>query len=166
MRWSKLKKLVESNFADPVASRVAIHSTRYGGCTCGHAWFALDGEVVANFCTRAYFNRFAYGLKEEDQGVSEEQAKRYRDQPVEYGEINRQDLYESCWAYVHDISFQDALKSDDPLIQAFVMLDKRLGKRRIATLDREAFHPLAIKMLDIRLAADQSSAARTRELSS
>lgn len=52
MRWSMLRKLVEKRFCDEVKRRVAIKSTVYGNCSCGHAWVTLDGEVLANFRTR------------------------------------------------------------------------------------------------------------------
>lgn len=154
MRWSKLKQLVEANFAESVRSRLAIHSTAYGNCTCGHAWLTLDGEVIANFCTRAYFNRFQYGLKELDAGLTDEQVKRYADQSVEYGEISRQDVYEVCWEFVHDISIDDAMQRDDPLIQSLMVLDKRVGKRRLAKLEPDALHPLAAKLMQTRLLAE------------
>ena len=144
MRWSKLKKMVEDNFVPALKPRIAIHSAAYGACSCGHAWLTLDGEVIANFCTRAYYNR------QIDRGISPKQAKRYEDQFVEYGEKSRQDVYEACWLFVHDLSFDDAIKSEDPLIQSLMVLDKRLGKRRLAALDTEKLHPLAHKLLEIR----------------
>lgn len=148
MRWSKLKKLIEDNFSDEMKGRITINSTRYGACTCGHAWISLDKEIIANFCTRAYYNRYTYGDKNKDKGLTEDQIKRYKDQFVEYGEKGRQDIYELCWSYVHDLNFNDALKSDDPLIQCLVVLDKRLGKRRIDTLKN--LHPLANHLLAVR----------------
>lgn len=157
MRWSKLKQRVEENFADSVRSRIAIHSAAYGACTCGHAWLTLDGNVIANFCTRAHGNRFRYGHPDNDLGVSAEQAKRYDDQFVDYGEMSRQDVYEACWAFVHDLNFDDALKSDDPLIQSLAVLDRRLGKRRFAEAESRDLHRLAKKLLEIRIGAEQTA---------
>jgi hypothetical protein len=155
MRWSKLKQRIEENFADSVSRRVAIHSAAYGACTCGHAWLTLDGTIIANFCTRAYGNRYAYHRKENDAGVTPEQAKRYQDQFVEYGEMSRQNVYEACWAFLHDLAFDDALTSDDPLIQTLAVLDRRLGKRRYAAIERKTLHPLARKLFETRLAAER-----------
>ena len=62
MRWSKLKQLVAANFAPGLKSRIALHSTVYGDSTCGHAWLVLDGDVIANFCSRAHYNRFGFIL--------------------------------------------------------------------------------------------------------
>jgi hypothetical protein len=157
MRWSKLKKLVENNFADSVKPRVAIHSAAYGACTCGHVWITLDSKVIANFCTRAFYNRYnRYRSrdKSKDRGVPEKKKKQYSGQFVEYGEMSRQDVYQACWEFVHDMSFDDAIKSEDPLIQSLMVLDKRLGKRRIDSLDASALHPLAGKLLEIRKTAE------------
>lgn len=154
MRWSKLKKRIEENFADSVRERISIHSAAYGACTCGHAWLTLDGNVIANFCTRAHYNRFQYGDKDRDYGITPEQQKRYRDQFVDYGEISRQDVYRACWAFIHELSFDDALGSDDPLIQSLAALDKRLGKRRYKQVKESALHPLARKLFETRLACE------------
>ena len=151
MRWSKLKQRVERNFADCIGRRIAIHSTAYGACTCGHAWLTLDGVVIANFCTRAHTNRFRYGLKENDLGVSDAQAKKYADQYVEYGEMSRQDVYEACWAYIHELSFDEALKSEDPLIQTLA----GLGRRRFPQVEKSDLHPLARKLFEVRLANER-----------
>ncbi len=153
MRWSKLKKLVEDRFAPSVAKRLAIHSAAYGNCTCGHCWLTLDKEVVANFCTRAYYNKKLHG----DSGSN----PMYKDHLVLYGERSRQDAYRSMFDYVHSMSHDEALKSDDVLIQALAVLDSRLGKRRLETFDDTALHPLAKKILAIRQEAElaQSSAA-------
>nr|MDJ0794366.1 hypothetical protein [Woeseiaceae bacterium] len=130
-----------------------IHSAAYGNCTCGHCWLTLDKEVVANFCTRAYYNKKLHG----DSGSN----PMYKDHLVLYGERSRQDAYRSMFDYVHSMSHDEALKSDDVLIQALAVLDSRLGKRRLETFDDTALHPLAKKILAIRQEAElaQSSAA-------
>ena len=154
MRWSKLKQRIENNFAESVKSRVALHSTTYGESTCGHAWLTLDGAVIANFCTRAHFNRFDYGDKGRDEGLTEQQKKRYKEQCVEYGEMSRQAVYRTCWSYIHELSFEDAIKSEDPLIQSLAMLDKRLGKRRLKRMKDQDLHPLARKLFEVRTSAE------------
>ena len=151
MRWSKLKQRVEENFANNLKSRVSLHSTAYGNCSCGHAWLTLDGEIIANFCTRAHYNRHLYGLKENDSGVSLKNEKRYEDQFVEYGEISRQDVYKACWSFLHELNFDEALTSEDALVQSLAVLDKRLGKRRFDKVRESNLHPLARKLFDTRL---------------
>jgi len=56
MKWSKLKSEIEKKICDDLKNRVSINSTRYGNCTCGHAWITLDKEVIVNFCTMAFWN--------------------------------------------------------------------------------------------------------------
>lgn len=162
MRWSKLKSVVESRFAPALDGRVAINSAAYGNCSCGHAWLTLDKQVVANFCTRAFWNR-ADGQFERQNGrwvsgspipdhVSESQNRRYGE--MEYGELSRQDAYQSCWEFVHDLDIDAALATDDPLIQTLAVLDSRIGKRRLASLSTEHLHPLTKRLLDARLDAE------------
>lgn len=161
MRWSKLKKLVEERFSPNIKNRVSIYSTVYGNCSCGHAWLTLDKNVVANFCTRAFYNRAMQergSIRYENsrwvgdaaipEYVKDSQNIKYGE--MEYGELSRQNAYQSCWEFVHELSICDALGSKDPLIQTLSVLDSRIGKRRLKSLETENFHPLAEKMLKIR----------------
>lgn len=127
MRWSKLKQLVERNFADSLAKRLTINSAAYGACSCGHAWLTLDGDVIANFCTRAHGN-LSYGQPNQQPNPM------YRDQHLSYGEMSRQDAYEACWEFVHSLPIEDALTDDDPLVQSLAVADRRVGKRRLALI--------------------------------
>ncbi len=150
MRWSKLKQRIESNFADALQSRVALHSTAYGNCSCGHAWLTLDGEMIANFCTRASGN-LMWWKEEGPLPLTDEQIKKYKRQPVDYGEISRQHVYQSCWEFIHDLSIDEALSDDDPMIQSLAVLDKRIGKRRLQKICNIDLHPLARKLLEVRM---------------
>jgi hypothetical protein len=145
VRWSKLKSLIEAGIADSLRGRVSINSTAYGCCSCGHAWITLDKEVIANFCTRAHWNRKYYDYESRkyvDLALSETEKNRYRNQFVEYGDFSRQDLYRSCWRYIHDLTIEAALESDDVLVQSLAILDKRLGQRRLMRINPEKLHPL------------------------
>ena len=153
MKWSKLKCLVEDRFSPALAGRVSIYSTRYGNCTCGRAWITVDGEEIANFCTRARANReFEETLI--DRGSPPDPCDREPDVPLGYGELSRQDAYAACWSFVHDLSIEQALADSDLLVQALAVLDSRLGKRRLSDLDATNMHPLARKMLLVRLEAE------------
>jgi len=162
MKWSKLKSLVEERFSPSLNGRVAIYSTRYGNCTCGRAWITLDKEIIANFCTRAFWNRANGDYYRKDNRwvtdspvpdhVLEAQKKSYGE--VEYGELSRQDAYQSCWDFIHELTIEASIDSEDPLIQSLAILDKRLGKRRLQTLIDVNLHPLAKKLLFIRLESE------------
>jgi len=147
MRWTKLKHLVEDGFAPTFSRRLAINSTAYGNCSCGHAWLTLDGEVVANFCTRANGNK-SMGMEPDRPNPM------YARQFASYGELSRQDAYQACWAFVHDLPIERSLGDDDPLIQTLAVVDKRLGKRRLQQIDPSLLHPLARHLFEERLASE------------
>ena len=116
----------------------------------GRAWLTVDGEEIANFCTRARSNR----LFEEmliDRGSPPDPRDEEPDVPFGYGELSREDAYAARWAFADDLSIGQALADSDPLVQALAVLDSRLGKRRLSRLDATSMHPLAGKMLLLRL---------------
>ncbi|MCC3860621.1 hypothetical protein [Pseudemcibacter aquimaris] len=154
MRWSKLKKRIEDNFAENIKSRISIHSTAYGNCSCGHAWLTLDGKVIANFCTRAFFNRYPMGYGRGEMKLDNKKTNKYKDQFVEYGEMSRQNFYLACWEYIHKMGLDEALDSENCLIQSLAVLDKRLGKKRMNNLKKANLHRLARKLLLIRFNKD------------
>ena len=152
MRWTKLKHLVEANFAPTLSRRLAINSTAYGNCSCGHAWLTLDGEVAANFCTRAYWNK--------EMGREPERTNpMYAHQLASYGEMSRQDAYKACWAFVHELPIDQSLRDDDPLIQTLAVVDKRLGKRRLQNIDPTSLPPLARRLFEERFASENVRSA-------
>jgi hypothetical protein len=161
MRWSKLKHEIESRFCESLKNRLAIHSTAYGNCTCGHAWITLDKIIIANFCTRAFWNtnptwnekeqKFIKGTKENVNN------RKYKELLNNYGDLSRQDVYETCWKYLHELSIEEALLSDDPLIQTLSLTDKRIGKRRLMKINKENLHPLAKRIFEERINTERIS---------
>lgn len=148
MRWSKLKQLVEQGVCDALRGRIAINSAAYGTCGCGHAWLTLDGDIVANFCTRANAIRKYVG-------VPDSPNRMYAHQYAEYGELSRQDAYKACWDFTHTLSIEDALHDSDPLVQTLAVIDRRVGKRRLKKMKPETLHPLARRLLEERFDAEQ-----------
>jgi hypothetical protein len=71
-----------------------------------------------------------------------------------HGELSRQDAYAACWAFIHELSIDQALADPDPLVQALAVLDSRTGKKRLSSIDPTDMHPLAKSMLLIRLDAE------------
>jgi hypothetical protein len=148
VRWSKLRSLIREGFAQSIRGRIDIHSTRYGNCSCGHAWVTLDGDVIANFCTLAHY--IAQGMESASAKVGTTPAHQF----AEFGELSRQDAYEACWEFVHTLSIDAALADPDPLVQTLAVLDARVGKRRLARLAGEDFHRLAAVLLGVRKEAE------------
>lgn len=162
MKWSKLKARVEENFASSLQGKVSIYSTAYGNCTCGRAWITLDKKTIAQFCTRAFWNRVGGEIQRKaNRWVSDapvpnavSSAQRASYGAMEYGELSRQDAYQSCWEFVHDLSIDQAIESDDPLIQTLAVIDRRVGKRKLVTINPDLLHRLARKLLTERMKAE------------
>jgi hypothetical protein len=151
MRWSKLRTLILERFAEPLQGRLDIHSAAYGNCSCGHAWLTLDGEVIANFCTRAHANaEYVIPRQEPDPLVKYATNTMYNEQLTVYGERSRQDVYRTLWDFVHSVPVEEALASGDMLFQALAIVDARVGKRRLAQLDPQKLHPLCGYLLMLR----------------
>lgn len=150
MKWSKLKQRIEDGFAGCIRGRVSIYATRYtsGSHFMARGWITVDGVQIVNFSTPDSMNKFGLMTPEINERIPEEQ--RTPGLHAEKGEFSRYDLFDACWAYLN-ISIADALKDENPLIQAFAMLDKRLGKRRLKNLDPEKLHPLPAGLLRFRL---------------
>lgn len=164
MKWSKLKKLIENRVAASISKRFSINSTAYGNCSCGHAWITIDKDIVANFCTRAFWNRCPRHFDPITERWKHEgpvpfdlpasQKNFYAKQEVEYGELSRQDAYKACWDFIHNLSIDEALKSDNPLIQTLAIIDSRIGKRRLLNIKVDDLHPLARKLILLRATAE------------
>ena len=54
---------------------------------------------------------------------------KFEKQFMEYGEMSRQNAYEACWEYVHELKINEALESDDPLIQTLAVIDRSLSNQ-------------------------------------
>lgn len=57
---------------------------------------------------------------------------------------------EVCWGF-SNLNIGDTLTSENPIINALAMIDKRLGKRRLKKINITGLHPLALILLNLRL---------------
>jgi hypothetical protein len=134
MQWSRLKAQIEGRFADTVRRRVALHDTWYrtgGRDHDGRVWLTVDGQEAANFCDFRYWK---------DAAPLEAEARR---RGIEFsydaahgvvnarGVFNRSDAYEALNESL-SFSVDDMLRSESGIVRALAMLDRRLGKRRLA----------------------------------
>ena len=159
MTWSGLKHEIESRFADAVRGKVHLYSTRYGQpgrkSMDGRGWITYRGEEVASFDTAlsrqnfgAYYHEATRTPYKGHPAVAGEE--RMPGRTVEPGEFSRFDLHESCWTML-DLPIDEALTSENPLIRALAVLDRRVGKRRLRSFIGADHHPLVQRLLDIRL---------------
>ena len=77
--------------------------------------------------------------------------------PSDTSTPNRQDLYEALAGYP-GLSIDAALSSDNIIVRGLAMVDRRLGKRRLAAIDVEQEHPFVQRLLLLRREVTEGSA--------
>lgn len=144
VRWSQLKRRIEGGFALRVRGRVEVGLTRYRHSPhqLGEAWVTFDKRKAVTMAAI----RFENAQYEIAQRVRKE--RDHLDQPypdvAEWAEASRQ-LHDSgvfhsdeftgpIFSYLN-LSIDGALSSESAVVRAFAMLDRRLGKRRLAGID-------------------------------
>ncbi|PZD97265.1 hypothetical protein DNH61_02585 [Paenibacillus sambharensis] len=151
MQWSRLKKQLEDCLCDSLKGRIDFQSTRYRGShdQQGRAWITFDKEIIYDFCTirRSFkFNSLANELRKKTNDVNwrdREQADGYRnayrlaEEILEFeGEYSQYDFYRAAVKYLN-LSIEAAMTSDDSIVRALSMFDKRLGKKRLAQMEAD-----------------------------
>jgi hypothetical protein len=138
MRWSKVKQLVEDRMAPLLQRRVEVHSTRYRNDRWqedSRGWFTVDKREIANYSSLLY----PYW------GTS--------DPPQKY--VSEKGEFEQALGSMLSLSVNAMLVSENEVLRALAMLDRRLGKRRLRTLhlgDDE--HPLVRLFYGLRCEAE------------
>jgi hypothetical protein len=163
MKWSKLKKTIESRFAPSVRGKVHLYSTQYG-CQCGRAWITYEGKQIANFETILNLERIHkhHEPTNEHGHVVIEPSARISGEAMARGEFSRWDLHQACWEFLN-MSLEAALTSENPVILGLAFLDQRLGKQRALSCVGEKLHPLAKVLLDLRVLEETRHQADARE---
>ena len=168
MKWSQLKKRIEEGMADSVRGRVQIWSTRYRHSHDeeGEAWITLDGQRIHSFGTLTYFiehyhesQRIFAGRGSPD-WLDPSQVKEYQGSLRDVDRVlAKQGVLPLCevnrllFAYLNT-GIEAILGSENPLVKAIGLLDKRCGKRRLAGIDPSADHPLVQTMHRVRCEAE------------
>ena len=168
MKWSQLKKRVESNFAASVKGRVQVWNTRYRGShdVEGEAWITVDGERAWSMGSLSYMvahGREAeriridhkcsdFGAPDQREGYMdawhEAQGKVHGDGVFAMWDVNR-----ALFDYLN-LSIDAAIRVDNPITRAFAILDRRFGKRRLAGFDDSGEHPLVKMLYRVRCEAE------------
>jgi hypothetical protein len=147
--------MVETQIANQVSyrSRVArsyrFHLTSYRESHDGadKVWITIDGERVFS-CKhyqreRAENALYQRGLKRDE--VSSVLRRTEIQGPRDFGDAMR--------AYL-DMPVDEALKSSDPIVRAFAIVDRRVGKRTFANLDlSDSDHALVNAFYALRASA-------------
>jgi hypothetical protein len=156
MKWSQLKKRIEATFADSIAGRVEVWNTRYRKShdAQGEAWITIDKQRISSMGTLTYFgkshseaNRLrresgCIDFRDPQQREGYHQARDEAEKTVhDRGVFSLCDLNRALFDYLN-LSIDDAIQSDNPIIRAFATLDSRFGKRRLKEFDDSEEHTL------------------------
>lgn len=139
MRWSKLKQQIESGFTAELRGRVELHTTRYAKAhdRFGRSWITIDGREIINMC-----NYLPVGER-----VADGNAERFA-----AGVFAGYDLADAMREYLN-LPIDTAIASQNPLVRALAVLDRRFGKRRIAKLNLDSELPMVRDLAALRMKA-------------
>ena len=161
MQWSKLKQTIESKFADSIKGRVELFSTTYRkpNSSTGRGWITIDKEEIVNFATiKSMWNFGAYYHEATQTDClthpAVDDSERTVGELAEEGEFSRFDLHNCCWEYLN-LTVEEGLEHKSPIINSLAILDKRLGKRRLVTIDKTKLHPLTKRLFEFRLSVEK-----------
>lgn len=139
MTWSKLKSGMEQFFAPGVKGRVGLHMTSYRRPgrwdNEGRSWITIDGEELINMPLDVEWARYMVDVHEPERSREFEQASR----------LGQDRLKRAMVAY-QELSIDAILASDDSVVRALGMLDRRVGKRRLGKME-VADQPLLVRYL-------------------
>lgn len=128
MSWSKLKSGMEGFLAEAVKGRIGLHHTNYRRPGCSgetREWITVDGEELINLTEKVQYVRSRLS----DDGQHELVRQFELESRWEAGRL------EDAMAPYQELSIEAVLTSADSVIRALGMLDRRLGKRRLARMD-------------------------------
>jgi hypothetical protein len=165
MQWSKIKKRVTDLICDSLKGRIDFHLTSYrkdyqsskvrgpDGSTnqwLGRAWVTVDGKEILSFSGKS--GGLLWGERKEMSKPSEG----WESSRLAYenkGPEDRQELYEVIKEYP-SLSIDDALESPRILARGLALVDRRLGKRRLAKPPSEDEHDFVKLMYKLRCEAE------------
>ena len=126
MQWSKIKKKFEESLADKLKGRLDIHIAVYRKPkNSSRAVIYFDKEQIIEVSIPC----------------SEDMNYKYPKNTRNFGE---------AIGDIINISINEAIGSEDVIIQGLAFLDKRMGKRRLLKINYPKLHPFAKTLFELR----------------
>lgn len=150
MTWSKTKKLVESNFADSVKGRVTVHLTKYRkshDSASTEFRIHLDGKTIFKANSFKFERYVDHDLKEQEPNLTKEEriAKAH-----DNGIHNSHSVVVAMMHWLNHKPEEILHMYRWDIIKAFLMLDKRFGKRSIEKFDPTNEGPITKQLFALR----------------
>ena len=157
MRWSKLKQRLESNFAESLRGRVALHQTRYRECHDqeGEFWITLDGVRILSIGSMTALNALSKARVDlQETGMSAAGAVSHAlDDLDRRGVFVLEQIVRQLTTYLN-LSIDEIMTSSSPVVRALGLLDRRFGLRRLQRFDASAEHEFVALLYDLRCRAE------------
>ena len=161
MIWSKQKQILKNNLCESLRNRVDFNIVKYRKShdSLGRAVITLDKEEICSMATIVLEMEQCklVGFRLDDESFEEylERDEEGYNIVNENGFFSEFDFYEAVNIYLN-ASIEDAIKSENILVRALAMLDKRLGKRRLKNIyeNIEKENDLVKKFYNIRVESE------------
>ena len=121
MQWSQAQKRFELLVAPSLKNRLKVHITEYrntSGFDLGRGWLTLDGDEIVSVMIPSFYSKNFF----------------FRTDTLNFEE--------AIIKYIN-LNIQEIKKSQDELINGFMFLDRRIGKRFIKNINLNSLHPFA-----------------------
>lgn len=144
MKWSKLKQLIESSFTDKLKGRVTIYSTIYrttGADKDGRGWIVVDKKEVFSACTSKWTNEMYVSHRFDGMDLDDAIGELYNN-----GVMQQHEFYNALFEFI-SLPIDQALNSENVVIRALAMIDKRVGKRRLQKIKLKVEEHALVKTL-------------------
>ena len=159
MQWSKLKTRVKGFICPELKDVIDFHVTQYrkAHSWISESWITVHGERVFDCGSRTYAREAAYEVLSHEDSSSDVAGEIWNMHKI----LKRREIHEPQYmgeamrAYL-DLSIDEALKSDNPLIKALAIVDRRVGKRTLERLEIDnTEHSLVRTFYELRCASAQ-----------
>jgi hypothetical protein len=155
--WTSLRARVRSLWAASVADRLDIHVTFYRVWReeDGRVWLTWDGKEITGFGDWPFWLRVKpLSAQLNDLDPDGDGWERAIESAKAEGLTDVSRFYEAVETYL-DLPIADALTSHEPVVRGLAMLDRRVGKRRLASPDLGGeVNPFVKRLHELRCEAE------------
>jgi hypothetical protein len=141
--WSKKMRIFQDRLAPSLKVRLSIKTAGYRNAyeERGRTWIEYDGKEILSFCDFRFENRWRE-LGGDFDAVNAD------------GVCSKQDFGIALGQFI-DSKIDEALASENRLVRALAMVDRRLGRRSLLKLSKEPIEGPAKVLLEVRLIAER-----------